>query len=395
MNTQANTAVRDYLDRMREVLSDLPATEVGEIMDDAGAHVAEVAEEMGGEFSTAALTERLGTPEAYARELRVAAGYPLPAEASTGAAAAGAGVALLARFALWSLVACTVLAFGFALVGGWRGVEEPQLLVALCAAVATLLVFAQANLLAAVAGLPETRALREALRRAETSDAGRPLASLRRLQSVWWVVRALLVAGGGVLVFGFSESVVIALALGVLTLVAGPQARADRRWLWISLPATGFALGVLLFILGSLVSRFDHRPSPVSYVPQPTLPSNVYVFDKDGKPLTDVYLYDEDGRPIDTEWYGCTGPQRDNRYPHPRAAHDGTGCREEIGVPFAAVIPRGSIAPTTTAPTTTAPGTPPSASTAPTATTQPTTTEPAATSPQPTAESTVGVVPTT
>ncbi|NUT53942.1 MAG: hypothetical protein HOV94_42635 [Saccharothrix sp.] len=362
MTTQTSTEVRHYLDGMREALADLPAAEVAEIMDDAGAHVAEVAAEMGEEFSLASLVDRLGTPRAYAEELRAAAGYPPPSAAEPdGPRAVG-----WARFALWSLVAGTVMAFCFAL-GGGDGIEL-MTLVGLCTAAAALLVFRQNTLLPAITRLPEAVALLDLLRRVERADSHRVLASLRALHPVWWLGRALLVAAAGVLVYGRPLVVVVGLALGALSLFAGPRARTDRRWLWISLPATGFALGLLLLLVGSLLGGLSHgSPAPVSsYNQTPSLPANVYVFDKDGKPLTDVHLYDENGRPLDAPWYGCDGESRDdNRFPRPRVVHDRNGCHEEPGVPFTVVMP--TMPPTSTTPTT-SPSGPASTTPAPTTT---------------------------
>jgi uncharacterized membrane protein len=352
MNTQTNTEVQHYLDAMREALSDLPAAEVGEIMDDAGAHVVEVAEEMGDEFTLAALTDRLGTPQAYAQELRAAADYPAP----TPAAPTSIRPMLVARFALWSLVAGTVMAFAFATSRGDG--EGLTLLVGLVAAVGALLVFRQKGLLADITRLPETVALNEALQRAERSEPLRVfLTSLRAWQPAWWVGRALLIAGVGMLAYRVRSPIVLVLmVLAALSLLAGPKAKTDRRWLWISLPATGFAIGGLLLVLASMTSWLDYRPSsPVSYTTSTRVPDNIYVFDKDGKPLTDVHLYDEDGQPLNTPWHGCNGsPFRDdNRFPRPQVVHDQNGCREIPGVPpFTIVIPGAAPTVTTTPPTT-------------------------------------------
>jgi energy-coupling factor transporter transmembrane protein EcfT len=391
MNTQTGTEVRDYVARMRAELSDLPAAEVGEIMDDAEAHVAEVAAELGEEFSAEALTGRLGTPEVYARELRVAAGYP-PRTAEP--AGGGARSAFLARFAFWALVAAVLVAFAFAVEG--RGGVELVVLVGFFAAVATALVFWQRALLPEVEALPETRALGNALRRAEQSEAGRVLLSLRALQPAWWVVRALLIAAAGAVVYGFGPSfLLVTLAFGALSLMAGAKSRTDRRWLWISLPATGFALGVLLLLLGSLVARSDYPSAPVSTyaTAPPAVPENIYVFDKDGKPLTGVYLYDENGRPLDSAWYDCFDRRVDNQYPRPRVEHDEGGCRVVPGVPFAAIIPNTPQG----GPTPTTPGSATESATAESTTAVPTTTGSAPPAPQPTTPppTTTGVVPTT
>ncbi|MEU4768597.1 hypothetical protein AB0H12_35660 [Actinosynnema sp. NPDC023794] len=365
MSTQTNTEVKHYLDAMRDALSDLPPAEVAEIMDDAGAHVVEVAEEMGDEFSAAALIDRLGTPRAYAEELRVAAGYPSPSSPAGG----GDRPTVLARFALWSLLAAAVVAFGFAVTDG--AFVEAAFLVGLCAVVATVVVFRQSGLVAEIAKLPEAVAVKDSLARTEQAGLRKWFASLRPVQPVWWIIRALLIGLGGALVYRSDVTFLPALALAAVSLVAGPKARADRRWLWISLPATGFALGVLLLVGEKVVSLLDVYPvvnAQVSYNPAPQTPDNVYVFDKDGKPLTDVHLYDENGRPLNALWYGCEGESRDdNRYPRPRVVHDETGCREVPGVPFTVVMP---TVPSTTTTTTTPPSSvtqsPPSTTTAPT-----------------------------
>ncbi|MFE2756212.1 hypothetical protein ACFXGA_29855 [Actinosynnema sp. NPDC059335] len=365
MNTQTDAGVRHYLDGMREALADLPAAEVGEIMDDAGAHVAEVAEELGEDFSLAALVDRLGTPRAYAEELRAAAGYPSPSP--TAAKDTGNRQAFTARFAVWSLVAAVVTAFGFAVTRGDGAALT--LLVGLCGAAATLLVFRQKGLIAEIARLPETVALRDALDRLERSDLHKAVEALRVFQPVWWIVRALLIAAAGLMLYRSPEILLVALALAAVSLPAGPKAATDRRWLWLSLPATAFALGLLVYVLGTLATNFTGYPvshSTVSYDPQPPTPTNIFVFDKDGNPLTDVHLYDENGRPLNAPWYGC-GDDRDdnrndNRFPRPRVVHDEQGCHEETGVPFAVVMPTmpattTSSAPSTTAPSTTAPPT--------------------------------------
>jgi uncharacterized membrane protein len=66
---------RSYLDRVGAALADLPEEERADLLDELGTHVDEIAAE-----DTSSLEARLGTPEAYAAELRAAAGLP-PARA--------------------------------------------------------------------------------------------------------------------------------------------------------------------------------------------------------------------------------------------------------------------------------------------------------------------------
>jgi len=345
MSTDIRTEVQDYLNRMRAALADLPDAEVAEIMDDVGSHVVEVAAELGDEFSAEALSTRLGTPEVYARELRVAAGYPMPTQAL---AVSGAKPPVAARFAFWSLVVGTAAAFAFG-VGGGEGAEL-VFLVGLCVIAAIVLLVRESQLLGKVEELPENVALQSAIKQADQGGLGKVFGYFRGLQPAWWLLRALLIVLPALFVRGFSLFFVIGIGLAALSLVAGPKGKIDRRWLWISLPATGFAIGIGLLLLGSFSTYRVQRvfnlfgsSSPVTYVSTEPRPSNIYVFDKDGKPVTDVYLYDENGDPIDTPWTGCDGSDysSDNKYPKPKVDYGrGSGpCKESTGVPFAVPVP--------------------------------------------------------
>lgn len=74
--TVTEQEIADYAARVRAALADLPPAHRDELTEDLPEHLAEVAAEAGG-----TLVERLGEPEAYAAELRAAAGV--------GAAVAG------------------------------------------------------------------------------------------------------------------------------------------------------------------------------------------------------------------------------------------------------------------------------------------------------------------
>ena len=67
--TVTGQEITDYVDRVRAALADLPPEVRDELTEDLPEHLAEVAAEGDG-----ALVDRLGTPEAYAAELRAAAG---------------------------------------------------------------------------------------------------------------------------------------------------------------------------------------------------------------------------------------------------------------------------------------------------------------------------------
>jgi hypothetical protein len=352
-STHTRVEVQDYLNRMRTALADLPDVEISEIMDDAGGHVVEVAEELGEDFSAEALTTRLGTPEVYARELRAAAGYPPPNQA---VAVADPKPVFTARFAFWALVAGTAAAFGMG-IGGRNGFPL-ALLVAVFVVWAIVLLHRKPELVGQVGQLPETTALKQALAQAEEGPAGKTVAYLRSLQPAWWLARAVLIAIAGLILNRVGVLFLFTLGLAALALLSGPKAKADRRWLWVSLPAGAFAAGILLFVIGSVIpsSRYDSSYATSYAPPTPSLPSNVYVFDKTGKALTDVYLYDEDGRPIESSFYGCghdgSRYRDDNRYPKPKVDHDSRGnCREIGGVPFAVSIPTVTEIPLSAEPT--------------------------------------------
>jgi uncharacterized membrane protein len=367
MHTRAE--VQEYLNRMRAALADLPDVEISEIMDDAGSHVVEVADELGEDFSAEALTTRLGTPEVYARELRVAAGYPAAAVPAT---ATLPKPVFAARFAFWALVAGTAAAFGMGISGGDS--FPLVLLIGIFVLWALVLLHRRAELLGQVAVLPETVALKQALEQAEQGSPGKTMAYLRSLQPAWWLARAALIAVSGLVLDGVSVLFLFTLALAGLALMAGPRAKTDRRWLWVSLPAAGFAAGIVLFILGSVIPGNSYSsPNQTSYNPPPgrSLPSNIYVFDKDGKALTDVYLYDENGQPIERSWQSCDGYRDDNKYPRPKVNYSGPTCVEIGGVPFAVAIPTTST-PSSTPSVSSSSVTPPSSVSSAPSTTVPT-----------------------
>ncbi|TQS40455.1 HAAS signaling domain-containing protein [Cryptosporangium phraense] len=75
-----------YLQRVRAALADLPDEERNELIEDLSAHLADITAETPGTLTQAALVERLGPPEAYAAELRSAAGLaPAPTVTATPA----------------------------------------------------------------------------------------------------------------------------------------------------------------------------------------------------------------------------------------------------------------------------------------------------------------------
>lgn len=378
--TGTDTAAASYLAEVRVALADLPATEVAEILDDIGPHVAEVAAELGPEGQPGRLHERLGPPRQYAAELRAAAGYP-----STAAPAPAAATTMtVPRLALWLLGAAVVLLPLAALTAGVRGFPALALLAMGVAGVSLLMVLRHQDGLAAVAALPEVGWLRE-------RNPGGVIAEYARLfQPGWWLLRAGLaatalvyLAGGGVVAIAL---LTVPLALGSVWL--GRRSQADRRWLWGVLPLNAFAVAFGLVVLAMAADggiNYRQYSGPYSEVTTPQF-GNIYPYDSNGRPLSGVYLYDETGQPITSNYYNScvpTGriPVPANRYPQPEYDYDGGGeCVVRSVVPTPAELPSDTAgAPTTGAstsgatatgaPTSGATGTPPAASAPPVPTT--------------------------
>jgi len=376
-----DTAVASYLASVRTALTDLPATEVGEILDDIGPHVAEVAAELGPDDQPGRLHERLGTPEQYAAELRAAAGYPPRVDAPPAAAATRQHTQL--RLALWLLAAATVPMPLFAMLAGGEEFVLWGVLATLTAGLSLYLAVRAPGGIAAMAELSEIRWLRD-------RNPGGVVAEYGRLfQPGWWLVRAgvaatvivLLVDGRSVLAILL---LMVPLALG--SAWVGRRSQADRRLLWVVLPLNAFAFAFGLYILsqGAIGTiGYAGYNGPSSGPPTPQF-GNVYPYDSNGKPLTGVYLYDENGRPITSEYSlsYCTPPGRvlvpANQYPQPEYEHDyGTGecvVRSVVPVPptlpsaqSATSVPSGpsatSVPTSPDASTTALPGAPPAAPT--------------------------------
>ena len=293
--------VQQFLDGVRAALADLPPGEVDEILDDVRAHLADLADELGESPDRDALSARLGTPAAYAAELRAAAGYPPPP-----APVSSPAQSLLApRLALVGLVGSTIL-IPLGLLG-----RSPTAM-ALGAATALLALPAlirEGPRMTAVAELPELRG---------------PLAQLARvgkgfpgdLQAAWWVLRALIAAVLFLATFGYPELPVVVLLTALAAPVSvwlGRRSKRDRRWLWLVVPLNALAVAVV-GLLGpgwtsspEVASAESSYPYPTGLVQDGEPVRDIRPVDADGNPLTGVYLFDQDGRPITIEDFGCEG----------------------------------------------------------------------------------------
>ncbi|KAB1118134.1 HAAS signaling domain-containing protein [Micromonospora aurantiaca] len=301
--TVTGQEITDYVDRVRAALADLPPAVRDELTEDLPEHLAEVAAEGEG-----ALVDRLGTPEAYAAELRAAAG-----------AGEGRRPARFHRLAEARDQAAT-----------------------------------QIRLL--------DRQLGPVLGHETVSDFLRPL------RPAWWLVRgwlaALLIS---VMVDGGRPGLLPRpndnASAGLLLLIGAVVAS-----LWLGRRSAGFTgwprrlhrLGtaaLLLFGFAVLVDVDRNASSDVySGYEQTSVDrrydriEDVFVYDQQGRLIRDAQLFDQNGVPIRLGWPNCLDasgavPAPRNAYPYcPELAPFGAPASPSIAPP--APAPTGSATPT-------------------------------------------------
>jgi hypothetical protein len=256
VNTKPETAVGDYLDQLRRELADLPAAEVEEIVQDLEPQLAATAEELGAELSEATLAERLGTPAEYAAELRAAMGLPGPPPDWRPPT-------LLPRAALSVLVLSTLAAVcaGYASYrSAWTELQFAFPLFGFVLIVAWLVPGRDRTTANEALALPEVRRVTAAATR--TDRLRRVVAYLVTLRPGWFLARAALV-GVGIMwtLRGYGLGGLWPEFFGagsaVLAIPAGYRALTDRRWLWLSIPMSGLAVGLAVRLLGLLPDVLD------------------------------------------------------------------------------------------------------------------------------------------
>ncbi|MEH0818999.1 MULTISPECIES: HAAS signaling domain-containing protein [unclassified Micromonospora] len=259
--TVTGQEITDYVERVRAALADLPPEARDELTEDLPEHLAEVAAEDGG-----SLVERLGEPEAYAAELRAAAGAGersagrLGLEQRFGAAASRARVRL--------------------------------------------------------AGL-DTR-LGPLLGYASASEF------LRLLRPAWWVLRGYLAAlllgvlagGPTALLPRVGDNPLLGLVVLIGCVLAsiwlGRRGGELRRWPRFLLQA-GTAV-LIIFALSLLVSVDQRARWPSEYYDPISVRTpydevqDVYVYDSEGRLVENARLFDQNGTPIRLGWPSCTDP---------------------------------------------------------------------------------------
>lgn len=239
MNTRADTEVQAYLDRLRSELAGLPAAEIEEILQDLEPQMSAIAAEP----DEGSLADRLGDPAEYARELRSTLGMPdepvawrpPPWLPRTG----------LAVFAVTTVTACVA---GY--LTGQVTADEPRyplLFLAFGLFASWLAVGRNRSALREIAALPEVRLAKERL---AVPERHLPVAAyLTSLGPGMLLVKAAFAWLGTVWLFGWfgwlgAGGAAVAVVAAVLTVLVGNRARRDRRWLWLSVPLGGWAVGV-------------------------------------------------------------------------------------------------------------------------------------------------------
>ena len=258
------TEAESYLAEVRAALADLPAAERDDLLEDLPGHLAETQAETGG-------LAGLGTPQAYAAELRASAGLPGPTGAATtsvrtsplGSAAAGFadGVAdRVDRVRRWAAdvpYGPQVLAFLPELRPGWW-VLRGYLALAVPASAGVLLSFSSLPPFLSLLGSDALGLLATVAAIVVSVRLGRRSAGLEVRQ------RQLVVAGN------------VALAVVALAAAAGLEQRGGYAEQIVYASETGVLQG---------------PGGPIS---------NLYAYDAEGRPLRDVQLFDQDGRPLDS-----------------------------------------------------------------------------------------------
>jgi hypothetical protein len=257
--TVTGQEITDYVERVRAALADLPPTVRDELTEDLPEHLAEVAAEAEG-----SLVDRLGTPEAYAIELRAAAGVGGP-----GAGRRGSRRRLVAA--------------GHQVRARWSELDVR---------LGPLLGYATAS------------------------------EFLRLLRPAWWVLRGYLAAallsavlGGNLRLlprpFGSESFGLLLLAVAVLASISlgrrGDRLPAGPRWL--------LHLGTLVLVVFGLVlvvnldeQRDDFGYREVSVGNPYDEIQDVFVYDGEGRLVPNARLFDQNGTPIRLGYPSCPDP---------------------------------------------------------------------------------------
>lgn len=251
MNAEAvmPAEAREYVERVRIALADLPAEEREELLADLETSLRE-----GSGEGVASPEQRLGTAEAFAADLRAAAGLKPPAAPGPDTGSAS----------------------------GWS------------------------QFTAAVSGFAKHPAT------AATIKAGRELAP------VWWVARAFLILaifgvvlaqpqnlGGLPMLGGVMFNLMVLGVIVVGSVAAGLIGRRLSGPARAVLVVANIALVLVALPYGERAARYvlgspyvEAQTTPMAFMYEGAQIMNVYAYDRDGKLLQDVRLYDQNGTPL-------------------------------------------------------------------------------------------------
>jgi hypothetical protein len=126
---------------------------------------------------------------------------------------------------------------------------------------------------------------------------------LPELRPGWWVLRGVLLAWISSLWFfgaGLPGTALLTVLLVPVSVVLGRRSAAEPRLRWAGLAAS-VTIVVLALILADavLTGGTDPQPYPVQDSSGLDGVSNLYPYDKDGRPLSNVQLFDQDGNPVE------------------------------------------------------------------------------------------------
>ncbi|MEU1808683.1 HAAS signaling domain-containing protein [Micromonospora aurantiaca (nom. illeg.)] len=310
--TVTGQEITDYVDRVRAALADLPPEMRDELTEDLPEHLAEVAAEGDG-----ALVDRLGTPEAYAAELRAAAGAQprrRPARfhrLAEARAQAATQLRLLDRQLGPVLGHETVSDFlrplrpAWWLMRGW-----------LAALLVAWMVDGRSGLVPRLDG---------------NSSSGLLLLMGAIVVSMWWGRRSAGITGWRRQLHQIATAALLLFSFAVLAQV---DERADTD-----------------VYSGYEQTSVDHRYDRIE---------DVFVYDQQGRLIRDAQLFDQNGVPIRLGWPNCLDssgavPAPRNAYPYcPELAPFGAPASPSIAPPPAPADSAAPTAPAPTAPTTSA-----------------------------------------
>jgi uncharacterized membrane protein len=262
MTATADQEIAYYVDRVRAALADLPPAVRDELLEDLPEHLTEVAAEAGG-----SLTDRLGPPEAYAAELRVAAGIEVPTAAPN-----------------------------------------------LDQRIGAVLVAARSRLRVAD------------VRLGPVIGYVRASEFIRLLRPAWWVLRGYLVAMFVSVVLSGQQFGLLP-RLGGSTLAALMLLSLTVLWsIWLGRRSAGFTrwpkwilnISTALIVLFGLI-RFvdiDGQAGSDGYYEQTSVNNpyssvqDVFVYDGQGRLVENARLFDQNGQPIRLGYPGCQEAQQ-------------------------------------------------------------------------------------